>query len=285
MPNYRCPICGANHKKMVPNCRLCGQNMSGEFIPTGPPPSAGATTMMVGNKGGSKGMFLIGIGVVLVIAVAGVIFGYVRSNSVLESVKSVGATPVDGWTAQSEPDEKQGPPSSSASGEIGHFVVELPGDRVHEEIPFSATTSGKLSVWTAKVGKDTKIQVGWGKVVPPAPGTGANGGTALDQSATVRKFLKGLALNWAVQNNLTDDPTDCEIRPGCSYKTSEISIGGYPGFQLNSIGPKFKLDNQDAFGWLGLTLKGNTLYVIQVYSIYGDSPQYNRVANTFQITG
>ena len=275
MPNYRCPICGANHKKMVPNCRLCGQNMSGEFIPTGPPPSAGATTMMVGNRGGMKGMFLLGVGVVAVLALAGVIFGFVRSNSVLESVKSVASTPVDGWTSQSEPDEKQGPPASSASSEVGHFVVELPGDRVHEEVPFSATKTGKLSVWTAKVGKDTKIQVGWGKVVPPTPGAGTNGGTAPDQSATIRNFLKQMAFQWAAQNNLTED----------SYKSTEISVGGYPGFQLNSIGPKFKLDNQDAFGWLGLTLKGDTLYVIQVYSIYQDAPQFTRVANTFSITG
>jgi hypothetical protein len=285
MPNYRCPICGANHKKMVPNCRLCGQNMSGEFIPTGPPPSAGATTAMVGNKGGTKGIFFIGAAVVLVLALAGIAFGVVRSNSAVEAVKSIGVTPVDGWTPQSEPDEKQGTPASTASSEVGHFVVELPGDRVHEEVPFTATKSGKLSVWTAKVGKGTKMQVGWGKVTPPAPGPGTNGGTAVDQSATIRNYLKQLALDWAAQNNLTDDPGCATTTAGCSYKTAEISVGGYPGFQLNSIGPRFKLDNQDAFGWLGLTLKGDTLYVIQVYSIYGDAPQFTRVANTFTITG
>lgn len=274
MPNYRCPICGANHKKMVPNCRLCGQNMSGEFIPTGPPPSAGSTTAMVGNQGGTKGVMLIGLAVVALLGLAGIAFGVVRSNQVVEKVRNIAVTPVDGWTPQSEPDAKQGPPSSSASGEIGHFVVELPGDRVHEDVAFSATKTGKISVWTAKIGTDTKIQVGWGKVVPPTPGPGTNGGTAPDQSATIHNYLKNLAEQWAAQNNLQGD----------AVKATETSFGGQPAYVINSISPKFKLGDKDAFGWLGLTLKGDTLYVVQVYSIYGDAPQFDRVVNTFQIT-
>ena len=275
MPNYRCPICGANHKKLIPNCRLCGQNMSGEFIPTGPPPQATTSaSMLVGNQGGTKGVFLLGAALVIVLVVAAVIFGVARSNSVVESGKNLFVKNADGWTPQSEPDDKQGPPATGASNDIGHFVVDLPGDRIHEEVPFSATKSGKITAWTAKVGKDTKIQVGWGKVTPPTPGAGPQG-TSPDPGPTIRNFLKQISLAWAAQNALTD----------LTYKQSEASIAGQPAYLISSISPKFKLDGKDAFGWLGLTLKGDTLYVIQVLSIYGDAPQFDRVAGTLQITG
>ncbi len=271
MANYRCPICGANHKEPVDHCRLCGADMTGRPLPTpfeaAPPP--------VSTKGGVKGLVFIGIGVVVLIGVAGLAFGLVRSNDVIESAKvKVIPNHTDGWTVQDEPDPKNPAGTAPAGTSVGHFTVELPGDRTRESIPFSATTDGKLTVWTAKIGTDYKLQVGWGPITPPPPGQGPSG-TAADQVPTGQRFLKEtVAPAWLASHGATET----------TVTTQEAVISGSPAYVIREVQSSTTLNGKPAYLQTALILHKDILYVIQLTSIYKDADQLDRMMSTFGIT-
>ncbi len=271
MANYRCPICGANHKDSVAQCRLCGADMTGRPIPTpfqaAPPP--------VSTKGSMKGLVFIGLGIVLVLGVAGLAFGLVRSNDVIESARvKVLPNHTDGWTAQSEPDDKNPTGTGPTGVSVGHFVVELPGDRTRESIPFAGTNDGKLTVWTAKIGTDYKLQVGWGPVTPPTPGAGPNG-TSADQIPTGQRFLKEtIAPAWVTSQGATST----------TVTEQDAVISGSPAYIVREVQPTTTLNGKPAYMQAAFILHKDILYVIQVTTIYKDADQLDRMMNTFGIT-
>jgi hypothetical protein len=269
MSTYRCPICGANHKDNVSQCRLCGADMTGRPLPveTGmhaPPP--------VSTKGGVKGLVLIGLGLVLLLIVAAVGLGFVRSQAVETAATKIIGKHTDGWTIQTEPDDKAPGGSTAASGSVGHFSVELPGDRTRETIDFSGPTDGKLVVWTAKIGDDTKLQAGWGTIVPPAPGGGPNG-TFADQGPTRQLFLKDLAAKWMTSNGVRST----------LVTESNAFFGGLPGYVVKATTPTAKIKDKDAYAQVAFGINGDKLYVLIVTSIYKDADQLDKMMSTFQV--
>jgi hypothetical protein len=254
MTMYRCPICGANHKQQIANCRLCGQNMSGEMIPVGTVHVAAP----IQTKGGIKGIVFLAVGAVVLIVAAAVGLGLVRSNSVIEGAKNaVVGNDADGWTVQADA--------------AGRYSIQLPGNRTNETVDFPSTDNGKLNIWTAKVGNDIVLHVGFGPVTPPAATTGA-GGSVIPQTATLQLFLQQLAAKWMAQNGLTDQ----------LVTTAETGIGGLPAYTVRSNAAKFTLNTQDAYMQAAFMLRGTTLYVIETTSIYKDAEQLDRMAGTFK---
>jgi hypothetical protein len=271
MANYRCPICGANHKEPVESCRLCGADMTGRPIPAefhaAPPP--------VSTKGGVKGIVFIGLGVVLLLGIAGLAFGFIRSNEVIEQAKvKVLPNQTDGWRVQNEPDPLNSKGTAPSTVSVGHFSVELPGDPTYETIPFGATNEGNLTVWTAKIGTDYLLQVGWGHVTPPAPGVGPTG-TAVDQTPTGQRFLKEtVAPQWLASHGVT-----------ATQVTEQATvISGAPAYVIKEVQSTTTLNGKPAFLQTALILHKDILYVIQLTSIYKDADQLDRMINSFTIT-
>jgi hypothetical protein len=267
MSTYRCPICGANHKDNVSQCRLCGADMTGRPLPVdnavhAPPP--------VSAKGGVKGLVFIGLGLVLVLIVAAVALGFVRSQSVETAASKIIGKHTDGWTTQTEPDDKSGGSTAGASG--GHFSVELPGDRTRETIDFTGTNDGKLVVWTAKIGDDYRLQAGWGTITPPPPGSGPSG-TFADQGPTRQLFLKGVADKWMAANGLSA----ANVTEGNAF------FGGLPAYVVRSTTASAKLNGKAAYTQVAFGISGDKLYVLLLTSSYKDADQLDKMMSTFQV--
>jgi len=273
MSTYRCPICGANHKDNVAHCRLCGADMTGRPLPvdTGigaPPP--------IPPAGSVKGIVFIGIGLVLVLALGAVFFGFIRNTQVETVATNVFGKHTDGWTTQNEPDETQPGGTSASSGSVGRFSVELPGDRIRETIDFTGTNDGKLTVWTAKIGDDMTLQAGWGNVTPPPPGSGPEG-TFKDQGPTRQIFLRELAANWMKANG---------INAG-NVSESTTFFGGMPAYSVKTQTANTKLKDKPAYTQIAFGLNGDKLYVLIVTSVFRpqDTDQLDKMQSTFQLTG
>ena len=153
----RRPLCGANHKSDAERCRLCGQSLA--------PGALGLNNKQVvqpvRTARGTKGMLLVGIGLVLAVLVIALAFGVVQANSQLRKAKDLVVGEADGWTTQVD--------------ERGVFSVDLPGDRRPVTTDYPGADDGKLSGWEAVVGNDTDLVVGWGprrRRSPTAPSSG-----------------------------------------------------------------------------------------------------------------
>lgn len=271
MSTYRCPICGANHKDNVAQCRLCGADMTGRPLPTGggstaPPP--------VSPKGSVKGVVFIGLGAVIVLVLAAVGLGFVRSQQVESVSQKVLGQHTDGWTTQTEPDDKASGGSAAPSGGAGHFSVELPGDRTRETIDFTGPTDGKLVVWTAKIADDSVLQVGWGKIAPAPVGSGPSG-TFADQGPTRQLYLKDVAHKWMTAHSIGES----------SVTEGNTAFGGLPGYEVRGITPATTLKNKPAYWQVGFAINKDVLYVIIETSIYRDAEQYDKLKGTFQVLG
>jgi hypothetical protein len=270
MASYYCQICGAKHKEAVRQCRLCGADMTGLPIPAETGLSAVPITT---PKKGIKGLVGIGMLVVVVLIVGGVAFGVVQSNKQVEAVKNKLVTHVDGWTVQQEPDPSQ-PPTSDPASAVGHFVVDLPGDRTRETIDFVGTDNGKLTVWTAKIGSDAVLRVGWGTITPPAPGKGPNG-TSPDQIPTGQNYLKDKAANWITANGLTT----------ATVTQNATVIAGEPAYVVKGTASNTTLNGTQAYTQMAMVLAGDKLYVLLLVSTDKQADQLDKMAGSLGITG
>lgn len=260
MSKYRCPICGATHKEQVANCRLCGQSMAPNAIPS----SQNQVAQELHTDNGIKSVALIGLAIVAAIIIGAVIFGIVRAPKQLKQAQDViQNTNIDGW--------------APVTSEQGKFTVEMPGEVTKETVAFAVTDDGKLVGATTKIpsaaSPETTLLVGSGTVTLPA---GTTSGTALSV-AGAQNFIKDtLGQKWWTS-----------IRPdqGVEYESEATAVAGYPAVTFRTSTPKATLNGKEAFAQVTFVLKGTTLYVIQTISIYKDAPQQDRMLSTFQITG
>jgi hypothetical protein len=242
MAKYRCPICGAAHKKPPAHCRLCGQDMRDTaFVPVGGKGARAAAT----NKKGTLRIAVIGMLGVLVVIAAAVAFG-IRDdddlvNEVQQQLPGRGSTEEVGW--------------SDLTDEAGGFVVEMPDARTQQFTPFAASTTGRAEQWVAPVGEETQLSVSHAPVTVPAD---------QDESLTVG----GLADDWAAALGGDVDERD------------EISYAGFPAQLITVDGLRY--DDQPASARALVVLRGERVYVVQSWSIYPDHPQFTRVANSLR---
>jgi hypothetical protein len=251
MSTHRCPLCGANHKEEAEFCRLCGQSLA--------PGSVATVTRSVATPvhatRGTKGMVLIGLGLVVAVLVAAVVFGVVRDNAQIRKAKELVTGEADGWTPQVD--------------DLGKFTVALPGSRTREVLANPATDDRKLTAWHADLGDDTTVLVGWGKVTAPL----VNG--VIAAPAAYRYLRETVVPRWQAAGNLTTDFVTVE----------ETGVGGLPAVAVRTTQARLALNGRDAYGSMVFALNGNTLYVLQVLSIYKDMPQLSRMASSFTVTG
>jgi hypothetical protein len=251
MSKYRCPLCGAGHKNQADHCRLCGQSMA--------PGAVSAISQQVAQpvqaQRGMKGMVFIGVGLMIIVVVAAVVFGVVRENSQIRKAKSLVVEEADGWTTQVD--------------DQGLYTVELPGTRTRESTPFAGTDDRKLAAWHAELGSETQVLVGWGKVSPPL----TNG--ALTTPAAYRYLRDSVVLRWMAGNGLSESFVTVE----------EGGAGGLPSVTVHTTQARLKVVDQDAYAHLTFALNGTTLYVLQVLTIYKDAPQLARMVQSFAVNG
>jgi hypothetical protein len=232
----------------------------------------------VSAKGGVKGLVVIGLGLVFLLIIAAVGLGLVRSQQVETAASKIIGKHTDGWTIQTEPDDKAPGGSTAGSSSVGHFSVELPGDRTRETIDFPVTNDKKLVVWTAKIGNDTTLQAGSGTVTPPPPGEmkdkdGKVTGTFPDQNPTKQLFLRELAQTWMSTNGVR----------AVNVSESNSFFGGMPAYTIKATIPTTKLNDKDAYSQLAFGLSGDKLYVLIVTSVDRQADQLDKMMSTFQL--
>lgn len=278
---YRCPACGATHKELVNQCRLCGRSLD----PTKAGDSVVAPTARVVTSSGSstKGFILIGIGAVLLIAIGGIVFGVIRSNKAIDTavnkLPGIGAEQTDGWSAI---------PAEKAT-ELG-FTVSLPGDRTFETITFPGVDDNKLTGYSAAIGKDYEFFAGTATF--PTPASLSTSTTEATSSTTNQDVLKSMAQLTCVEQTKTASGTTQCVR----YKTGDgrsvqkiTEIKAWPGLTAITVDAQAApMNGKDAFSRTLYAMRpsptdpGTTkLYVVQVRSLYQDAPALDKLITSF----
>jgi hypothetical protein len=273
MSKYRCPICGAVHKQYQPNCRLCGQSLSGENIPVNAPKAA----TPIGTNTSIKGIIWLGVLVVLVLLVGAIFFGYVQSNRAIESAKEVVLQQnTDGWSplvCSTAGASTEATPTCTVPDGQG-FTVELPGDRTKSNTPFALAEGQKMETWSATVSDDTLLEVIFAPIVDPATGA-----APADEDEEVA--LQRIADAWLAEKGLTREPGST----GSSDVTiNETGSKGHPAIVIKTPSADVTLNGEDAYLQTMLVLRDDVLFVVQTTSIYENAEQFDRMRQTLSFT-
>jgi hypothetical protein len=248
MSSYRCPVCGANHKDGAERCRLCGQSLAPGTVAAATPKSVARPARA---QRGIKGVVLIGIGLIAGLIALAVLFGVLKDDRQVQKAKDLVSGQADGWSTQVE-DE-------------GHFEVALPGTRTRSTTAWAGTDTGTITAWQAAIGDDTEILAGYGHVTPPL-----KDGTI--SPALAQQYLRDtVAERWAAANGYTE--ATATMREGF--------VGGLPTLVIHTTQDRMKIKGKDAFAHFAMILRNDTIYVLQVVSIYKDVPQLERMVSSF----
>jgi hypothetical protein len=268
MSKYRCPICGAVHKQYQPNCRLCGQSLSGESIPVTAPKAATPAS----TNTSIKGVFFIGAAVVLVLLVGAVVFGVVQSNRTIESAKELVLNDnTDGWSplvCVVEGATTETTPTCTVPQGQG-FSVELPGDRTKSNTPFTPAEGQKMQTWSTTISDDILLEVVFAPVIDPATGAPADPKNEL--------ALDNLADEWLKTKGLS---RDVDATGSSEVKVTETTFRGHPALLVSTPSADAELNGEDAYLRTMLVLRGDVLFVIQSTSIYESAEQFDRMRDS-----
>jgi hypothetical protein len=283
MSKYRCPICGAVHKQYQPNCRLCGQSLSGENIPVSAPKAATA----IGTNTSIKGIIWLGILVVLVLLVGAVFFGYVQSNRAIETAKEVVLQQnTDGWSplvCATQGASTEATPTCTVPEGQG-FTVELPGDRTKSNTPFTLAEGQKMETWSATVSDDTLLEVIFAPVAETAtPTTTAAPADGEEQSEEAKEMtaLKAIGDEWLKTKGLSRETNDTGTS---DVKVTETSFKGHPAVIYTTPTTDVTINGKDAYLQTMLVLRNDVLFVVQTTSIYENAEQFDRMRQTLVFT-
>lgn len=268
MSKYRCPICGATHKRYQPNCRLCGQSLAAENIPTAMPKAATA----VAASSSIKGVFWIGALVVLLLIAGAIAFGFVQSNRTIEAAKEVVLQQnVDGWSplvCSVEGTSTEATPTCTVPAGQG-FSVELPGDRTKSNTPFAPASGAKMQTWSTTISTDTLLETVFAPVTDPQTGAAPVSGDKLAFDRIAAEWLASKGLSRAV-----DDTGSADVL------VQETSFQGYPARILTTPTSDVALNGEDAYLRTMLVMRDDVLFVIQSTSIYEASEPFDRMVET-----
>jgi hypothetical protein len=272
MSKYRCPICGAVHKQYQPQCRLCGQSLSGENIPVNAPKAATA----VGTNTSIKGIIWLGLLVVLVLLAGAVFFGVVQSNRAIETAKDVVLQQnTDGWSelvCATEGTSTEAAPTCTVPEGQG-FAVELPGDRTKSNTPFALAEGQKMETWSTTVSDDTLLEVIFAPVTDPETGQAPN---PEDEQAIQR-----IADEWLKTKGLS---RETNATGQSDVKITETTFRGNPALIVTTPTSEVTINNEDAYLQTMLVLRDDVLFVVQTTSIYEDAAQFDRMRETLRFT-
>jgi hypothetical protein len=250
MSTHRCPLCGAAHKQDEDHCRLCGQSLAAGSVATATQP----TSIARRSTRGTKGVFLIGVGLVLAVVVTALVFDMVRENASLRQARDLVTGPADGWSIQTDDD--------------GGFEMELPGVRTRAVIQVPGPDDGRVTAWQSTLGTDIELFAGWGQVSPPL----ADGAR---RSPVATQYLRDtVAARWMAGYGLVDE----------HVTMTEATVAGRPALRLQTTRSRLSVQGRDAYGHVTFILDNSTLYVLQVVTIYKDAPQLTRMARSFTLT-
>ncbi|GEM_PF-3155816 len=251
MAQVRCPVCGAKHQTAPHQCRLCGAVMDDQY---GMQQSSVAARPIEKKNKGVVGFALWGIGIVVAILLAAVVFGFTTGSTSLSALLS--HIPMfehqgDGWVKVTDSD--------------GNYAVEMPGTRQPSTIAFPAVPAGSMNGWTASIGPETDLSVYSGVITPNPDETSL---AALNRIVDVIVFA----------NNI-DAKT--EYRASLATK-ADTTFLGYPAvkFEVKGVNVNGTRGSEKAI----IFLRGDRLYFLASKSIYPDQPQFDRFANSFNFT-
>lgn len=262
MAKYRCPVCGATHREMPQQCRLCGQKM-GEGAVVGERQST--RQMQMGSKG-VGGIMLIAILAVVVVAVGLAIAGIGPGGRQVEQLVNktrITLQRTDGW-------------SELADAE-GHFVTDMPsnGRKQSKEVTTPLVSETGTS-WTVDVGRDTRLAVTYVEVDPatfdqltPGSTIPADGG---------RKRIRDLTAKLVA---------DIEAKGGTVARNSDEFFQGVAAQYLETRNESIpELSGEKLYGKYLVFMVQNRIYMVSVRTVYpwDKMTQYPLLIQNFAIT-
>jgi hypothetical protein len=278
MSKYRCPICGATHKQYQPNCRLCGQSLAAENIPTDMPKAATPASA----NASIKGVFLIGLAVVLVLLVGGVAFGVVQSNRAIETAKeAVLQQNVDGWSPlvcvvegapAAEGAATEAAPTCIVPAGQG-FRTELPGDRTKSNTVFAPAAGGTMETWSSTISSDTLLEVAFAPVTDPATGAAP--------VTTEKAAMDGITDAWLAGEGLS---REVDSTGGSDVRIQETTFAGFPARLVNTPSREIAMGAERGYLRTLLVLRKDVLFVVQSTSIYESSEPFDRMVRALVFT-
>jgi hypothetical protein len=244
MSKYRCSRCGATHRNEERLCRLCGMDLTGEHIPL-------YTKQEKQDSGKRRGIGSLAawgaLGVLAVGALAIALGLTDQDEAVREAAQSAPVLDLsspDGWQAVEDPE--------------GGVVFDLPGTAIQSETPFSATTDGQATVWTADILDETRIQVLHGELPEPT------------EADTDRLRLEALADAWAAQTGTT--VRDSTVGTFAGEPAIDVELNRWP-------------TDDPRPGRAYIVIRDDTrVYVVQVHSVYPELSQFPRVVDSLEFT-
>lgn len=242
----RCAGCGAKNDGEATKCRICGKDLRNTAEQPLTMPRAGSEEMRSARL---SGLMAMAVGGVLAVGLLALLLGVVEGPKWLSDARNklplVGQQADDGWTAFTEP--------------VGRWRAEMPVNRVESPVAFPASTTATAQQWLAPLGgvpgfADTELSVIWTTV---ATADGEN----------VEATLASTAEQWAAQLG------------GQVERNSEASFQGLPARRLTISGLR-QGDERATIDAL-LIRRREQLVILQSRSIYGDHPQFVRLAEGF----
>lgn len=260
MAKYRCPVCGATHKELPDNCRLCGQKMGpdavvGDF--------SGSRHVAEKKKGVAGIAIAVVVGVlalILVLVLLGVAPGSKQVESVARNIPGLPTQGDDGWSELTSPE--------------GGFTAKFPGGMREQQsgvvLPVAAAPG---TLYSANLSDDTIVFVGYAPL-DEADKAGAAGqtGTTLSGKARARQIADRYAASFEAQGAKVD-------------KRDETGVGGLPAVYVEMRNVKDpQLPGKTLYVRALVVPRGDTVYVIGTKSVYKDAEQFDKLAGSFAFT-
>jgi len=212
------------------------------------PAFTGGSRVSIDKRAGLGSLMLIAVVGVLAIGVLALVMGFTGSSDFVDNIreKIPGLSPVDndGWTTLDDPS--------------GGFVADMPEDHQKMFVTFSAAANGRMDQWASVIGNETELTISYGKV-------------ARVDGQSAKAALADFADVWATTTLQGEVDT-----------TTETTFRGFEAVEVDVRDLTYA--DEIASARALLTLKGDTLYVIQSLSVYPDHPQYGRLVGGFQFT-
>ena len=248
MSKYRCPVCGATHREMPDQCRLCGQLMGtsavvGDF--------SGSRQVVVQRKGLGGIMLFAILGVVVlavILAYAGLGPG---AKQIDEGIAKIGLKPrANGWTELSDPN--------------GRFATDFPSnDRKENREVASPFSTNKANNWTVNLSDETLVTVEYVKL--DASGTtSTTAPPATDQPAKPvdAALLQAREMGARMKEYLTNN----------GAKEVKVTDSGFAGYNAQYIeATRYQdpaLPSRELYVRGTLFVRGDTVYLVWLRSIY-----------------
>ncbi len=248
MSKYRCPVCGATHREMPDQCRLCGQQMGSSAVVG----DFSGSRQVVAQRKGLGGIMVFAIVGVVVLAVALAYAGLgPGAKQIDQGIARIGLKPrANGWSELSDP--------------VGRFAADMPTNQREESRGVASPLStNKATSWTVNLSDETLVTIAYVQL----DSSGTTSTTAPPASDVPAKtvdvaLLQSRAMGARMKEFLTNN----------GAKDVKVTDSGFAGYNAQFIeATRYQdsaLPGRELYVRGTVFVRGDTAYLVWLRSIY-----------------